>query len=129
MKAAAENLTSVSLELGGKSPTIIDSTATISDAAKRIAFGKFLNNGQTCIAPDYILVHEKVKTDFISKLKKEVIKLFGENGKIEETSASYARVVNQRNFQRLNKLLEDAVSKGAKVELKGDINENRKKQK
>ena len=123
MKAAAENLTSVTLELGGKSPTIIDSTATISDAAKRIAFGKFLNNGQTCIAPDYILVHEKVKTEFINRLKEEVIKLFGENGKIEETSASYARVVNQRNFQRLNKLLEDAVSKGAKVELKGDINE------
>lgn len=124
MKAAAENLTSVTLELGGKSPTIIDHTATISDAAKRIAFGKFLNNGQTCIAPDYILVHQKVKAKFIENLKEEVLKLFGENGKIDETSSSYARVVNQRHFQRLNKLLEDAVSKGAKVELIGEVNQH-----
>ncbi len=122
MKAAAENLTSVTLELGGKSPTIIDSTAIISDAAKRIAFGKFLNNGQTCIAPDYILVHEKVKDKFIDSLKKEVVKLFGENGKIDENSGSYARIVNQKHFTRLNKLLEDSISHGAKIELGGEVN-------
>jgi aldehyde dehydrogenase (NAD+) len=122
MKAAAENLTSVTLELGGKSPTIIDSTAVLSDAAKRIAFGKFLNNGQTCIAPDYILVHEKVKDKFIELLKKEVIKLFGENGKIDENSTSYARIVNQRHFKRLSQLLEEAVAHGAKMELSGEVN-------
>ena len=122
MKAAAENLTSVTLELGGKSPTIIDSTAIISDAAKRIAFGKFLNNGQTCIAPDYILVHEKVKDKFIESLKKEVVKLFGENGKIDEKSASYARIVNQKHFNRLNQLLDDSISHGAKIELGGEVN-------
>ncbi len=122
MKAAAENLTSVTLELGGKSPTIIDSTAIVSDAAKRIAFGKFLNNGQTCIAPDYVLVHEKVKDKFIESLKKEVVKLFGENGKIDETSASYARIVNQKHFNRLNQLLAEAIAHGAKIELSGEIN-------
>jgi aldehyde dehydrogenase (NAD+) len=122
MKAAAENLTSVTLELGGKSPTIIDSTAPISDAAKRIAFGKFLNNGQTCIAPDYILVHEKVKDKFIESLKNEVVKLFGENGKIDESSTSYARIVNQKHFKRLSQLLEEAVAHGAKIELGGEVN-------
>lgn len=122
MKSAAENLASVTLELGGKSPTIIDSTASISDAAKRIAFGKFLNNGQTCIAPDYILVHEKVKDKFLDRLKKEVVKLFGENGKIDENSASYARIVNQRHFNRLNQLLADAIAQGAKIELGGEVN-------
>ncbi len=122
MKAAAENLTSVTLELGGKSPTVIDSTAIIVDAARRIAFGKFLNNGQTCIAPDYILVHTKVKDKFIDALKKEVVNLFGENGKINESSASYSRIVNQKHFQRLNQLLTDAVDKGAKIELGGEVN-------
>jgi aldehyde dehydrogenase (NAD+) len=122
MKAAAENLTSVTLELGGKSPTIIDPTASISDAAKRIAFGKFLNNGQTCIAPDYILVHEKVKDKFLDSMKKEVVKLFGENGKIDEKSTSYARIVNQKHFSRLNQLLANAVEQGAKIELGGEVN-------
>jgi aldehyde dehydrogenase (NAD+) len=120
MKAAAENLTSVTLELGGKSPTIIDSTALISIAAKRIAFGKFLNNGQTCIAPDYILVHEKVKDEFVDSIKKEIVKLFGKNGKIDENSRSYCRIVNQKHFHRLNQLLNEAVSDGAKIELSGE---------
>jgi aldehyde dehydrogenase (NAD+) len=124
MRAAAENLTSVTLELGGKSPTIIDSTALISDAAKRIAFGKFLNNGQTCIAPDYVLVHEKVKDNFIENLKKEVISLFGENGKIDENSSSYARVVNQKHFNRIDSLVKDALARGANVEMGGELNGN-----
>ena len=122
MKAAAEHLTSVTLELGGKSPTVIDSSAIIGDAAKRIAFGKFLNNGQTCIAPDYILVNEKVKEKFITALKEEVLKLFGENGKIDENSSSYARVVNENHFIRLNELISDAVSEGAKIEMGGAVN-------
>lgn len=122
MKAAAEHLTSVTLELGGKSPALIDSTASIRDAAKRIAFGKFLNNGQTCIAPDYILVHEKVCDSFIEALKREVVELFGDDGKIDENCSSYARIVNQKHYQRLSKLLEDAVALGAKVELGGVVN-------
>jgi aldehyde dehydrogenase (NAD+) len=122
MKAAAEHLTSVTLELGGKSPTIIDETAELKSAASRIAFGKFLNNGQTCIAPDYVLVHEKVKDKFIEHLRAEVVKLFGAYGTVDESSTNYARIVNEKHFARLNQLLEDAIQRGAKIELSGEVN-------
>ena len=124
MKAAAENLSSVTLELGGKSPAIIDESANLKDAAKRIAFGKFLNNGQTCIAPDYVLVHEQVKEKFIEELKLVVKGMFGENGAIDESSSNYARVVNRKHFDRLNKILQDAVDKGAKIEMSGPVNKD-----
>jgi aldehyde dehydrogenase (NAD+) len=124
MKAAAENLTSVTLELGGKSPTIIDATANLKDAAKRIAFGKFMNNGQTCIAPDYVLVEEKIRDKFLAELKREVKALFGDNGTIDESSSSYARIVNPKNFQRINQLVQDAVQRGAKLEITGPVNES-----
>jgi len=123
MKAAAQNLASVTLELGGKSPTIIDSTANLVDAAKRIAFGKFLNNGQTCIAPDYILVEEKIKDRFIDLLRTSVLKLFGEQYIISESSPNYARIVNDRHFSRINQLIQEAIQKGAKLEMSGVSNE------
>lgn len=119
MKAAAENLTSVTLELGGKSPTIIDSSANLEDAAKRIAFGKFLNKGQTCIAPDYILIEERVKTEFIELLIKKILDLFGEGGKIDERAPNYSRIVNQKNFKRLDELIKNALDLGAKLEFDG----------
>jgi aldehyde dehydrogenase (NAD+) len=119
MKAAAENLTSVTLELGGKSPTIIDSTANLNDAATRIAFGKFLNNGQTCIAPDYILIEENIKKEFIELLITKTHELFGEQGKIDEQSSNYSRIVNQKNFRRLEELVKEAVQQGAILELSG----------
>ncbi len=121
MKAASVHLTSVTLELGGKSPTVIDETANLKDAAKRIAFGKFINNGQTCIAPDYILIHTDVKEKFIRLLKDEILKLFGEGKNIDETSPHYARVVNQKHFQRLSELLKDAVDQGAHPEMLGVV--------
>lgn len=124
MKAAAENLTSVTLELGGKSPTIIDATANLKDAAKRIAFGKFMNNGQTCIAPDYVMIEEKVRDEFLAALKHQVTAIFGENGTITEHSGSYARIVNSKNFQRINRLVQDAVQRGAKLEITGPVNES-----
>jgi len=117
MKAAADHLASVTLELGGKSPAIIDATANLKDSAKRVAFGKFFNNGQTCIAPDYVLVEEKVREPFLQELKKWVAALFGQDGVVDETSPSYSRIVNARNFQRLNALLQDAIKKGATLEL------------
>ncbi len=122
MRAAAENLSSVTLELGGKSPAIIDESADLQDAAKRIAFGKFLNNGQTCIAPDYVLVHEKVQSKFIDELRLVTIKMFGEHGTIKESSPNYARIVNRKHFDRLNRILKDAVEKGAKIEMSGPVN-------
>jgi aldehyde dehydrogenase (NAD+) len=123
MKAAASNLTSVTLELGGKSPTIIDATASLADAAKRIAFGKFLNNGQTCIAPDYVLVEEKIKDKFIATLREQVLILFGDRNSITENSPNYSRVVNDRHFARINHLIQDALQKGAKLDMKGEVND------
>ena len=102
-KAAAENLTPVTLELGGKSPCIVDETANLKLAAKRIVWGKFINAGQTCIAPDYILVQTKIKPQLIAYLKAEIITAYGEN---PEISSDFPRIINQKNWQRLCNLLE-----------------------
>ena len=122
MKAAAENLTSVTLELGGKSPTIVSSSARVKEAAQRIAVAKFINNGQTCIAPDYILVDERVASDFTTQLKDQVQKLFSENNQSIQASPHYARIVNQKHYDRLNSILQDALNKGAKLELVDPLN-------
>ncbi|MEI9919248.1 MAG: aldehyde dehydrogenase family protein [Bacteroidota bacterium] len=106
MKAAAERLASVTLELGGKSPAIIDASANLKDAAKRIAFGKFLNNGQTCIAPDYVLVDKSVSEKFISLLSENIKSIFNRD-------EDYGRIINDKHFNRLNNLLDDAIKKGA----------------
>lgn len=122
MKAAAENLSSVTLELGGKSPVIITRDASLNDAAQRIAFTKFVNNGQTCVAPDYVLIDEKLKDSFTKKLIEQVKKLFAENGGSIEESAHYCRIVNEKHFARLNDLLSDALNNGAHLELGGNVN-------
>lgn len=121
MQAAAVNLTSVTLELGGKSPAIIHASADLKDTARRIAFGKFLNNGQTCIAPDYILISEVVKTKFLEELKQEITRLFGDGKKIDRQSSSYGRIVNSHHFRRIAELWEDSLKKGATVEISGEI--------
>lgn len=97
-KAAAVNLTPVTLELGGKNPCIIDETANLKLAAKRIVWGKFVNAGQTCIAPDYILIQKNMKSHFIDYLKEEITKAYGEN---PIDSPDFARIVNTKNWQRL----------------------------
>jgi aldehyde dehydrogenase (NAD+) len=97
-KAAAENLTPVTLELGGKSPCIIDHTANIALAAKRLVWGKFINAGQTCIAPDYILVHQSVKTNLINQLQIEIKKAYGTD---IVNSPDFARIINLKNWERL----------------------------
>ena len=118
MKAAAEHLTSVTLELGGKSPAIVSDSARIKDAAGRIALGKFMNNGQTCIAPDYVLVDEKIADKFIETLIERTKKLFASNGNFEDSS-DYGRIVNNSNFARVQSLMEDAVDLGAKITWEG----------
>jgi len=120
MTAAAKHLTSVTLELGGKSPTIIDETANIETAARRTAWGKFLNNGQICIAPDYIFVHESKKDKFIQAVKKNLTHFYSEDAAAEP---SYCRIVNEKHFKRLNHYIEDAVEKGASIEYGGKIDE------
>lgn len=124
MKAAAENLASVTLELGGKSPTLVTSSARIKDAAQRIAMAKFINNGQTCIAPDYVLVHQTIATEFTSQLKQQVQKLFLGDKKNIQDSPHYARIVNQKHFNRLNALLQDAIDKGAKLQMSGPVEQS-----
>ncbi|HEY9879424.1 MAG TPA: aldehyde dehydrogenase [Leptolyngbyaceae cyanobacterium] len=103
MAAAAQHLTPVTLELGGKSPCIIDSDAQIETAAKRIAWGKFVNAGQTCVAPDYLLVNERVKPALIEALKKAIQEFYGED---PSASPDLARIVNERQFDRLVSLLD-----------------------
>ena len=102
-KAAAENLTPVTLELGGKNPCIIDETANLKIAAKRIIWGKFINAGQTCIAPDYLLVHNTIKTEFVDFLKKEITLAYG---KKPEISPDYPRIINAKNWTRLVQMIE-----------------------
>lgn len=102
-KAAANYLTPVTLELGGKNPCIVDETANLQLAAKRIVWGKFINAGQTCIAPDYILVHQKNKLKFLEFLKEEITNAYGEN---PEISVDFARIINSKNWSRLVKMIE-----------------------
>ncbi|MEO0554700.1 MAG: aldehyde dehydrogenase family protein [Bacteroidota bacterium] len=123
MRAAAEHLTSVTLELGGKSPTVVDETANIRDAAQKIAWGKFINNGQTCVAPDYILVHESIQDQFLSELRQYVSRLFDAGNQGFKQSEDYARVVNQKHLIRLLELVDDAVSLGAKLAIPKEVDE------
>ena len=105
MAAAARNLTPVVLELGGKSPCIIDRTADIKVAAKRIAWGKTLNSGQTCIAPDYILIHKDVKDAFVKAFAEEVRNLHGEDIKADR---HYVRMVNDKAFERVTGYIKES---------------------
>ncbi len=123
MTAAAKNLTSVTLELGGKSPTIVDETADIKTAAKMIAWGKFANNGQICIAPDYVFVHESKQKEFTEKLKSQLIEFYGDE---PEDSESYARIVNEKHFDRVKSYIDDAVNNGAKIVTGGNGNKDKK---
>ena len=116
MEAAAKNLASVTLELGGKSPTIIDETANVEAAARRIAWAKFANNGQICIAPDYLFVHESKKEEFLEKFKESIEGFYGLDAR---RSDAYARIVNNRHYQRLSGYLEDAKNRGATVAYGG----------
>lgn len=102
-KAAAERLTPIALELGGKSPAIVDQTANLEVAARRIAWGKFNNAGQTCVAPDYILVHQSVYPKFVKIMKKVIVEFFGKDS---QKSIDFGRIINERQFQRLESLLQ-----------------------
>lgn len=102
MEAAAKNLTPLTLELGGKSPAIVDSSANIRLAARRIAFGKVVNAGQTCIAPDYLLIHKSVKNEFISEYRKALLRFFPEND-----MSQMVTIITDKHYDRLKRLLTD----------------------
>lgn len=103
MKAAAERLTPVTLELGGKSPTIVDQTANLKNAAERIIWGKFLNAGQTCVAPDYVLVHHSVEKELIKNMIESIGKFYGDS---VIKSPDYGRIINVKQLDRLAELIE-----------------------
>ncbi len=119
MKAASENLTSVTLELGGKSPAIVDNTADLKDAAEKLVSGKFINCGQTCIAPDYILVHQEQCFQLVMEMKLAIQKMYDPNYKGIDKSPDLARIVNEKHFLRINGYLTDAINKGASLEFGG----------
>jgi aldehyde dehydrogenase (NAD+) len=102
MKAAARTITPVTLELGGKSPCIVAEDCDLARAAKRIAWGKFLNAGQTCVAPDYVLVQKEVKEALVERLKESILAFYGPD---PQQSADYGRLINESQFDRLSGLL------------------------
>jgi aldehyde dehydrogenase (NAD+) len=104
MEKAARYLTPFTLEMGGKSPCIVDETADLKSAARRIVFGKYLNLGQTCVAPDYLLVHESVRDEILSLIVEEIRKQFGEN---PLENPDYGRIINEKHFTRLLGLIDD----------------------
>ncbi len=112
MSKASVHLTPVTLELGGKSPTIVEASANIALAAKRIVFGKYLNAGQTCVAPDYILVDKKIHNEFLEAVKEEIEKQYGKNALYQD---DYGKIVNEKHFDRLTALInQDKVVVGGK---------------
>ncbi|MDJ0621024.1 MAG: aldehyde dehydrogenase [Calothrix sp. MO_192.B10] len=114
MAAAAKHLTPVTLELGGKNPCIIDKDIDIQTTARRIIWGKFINAGQSCVAPDYLLVNYQIKDDLLTAIKQNLQSSYGENPQL---SPDYARIINQKNFDRLEKLL-----KSGEIIIGGDTN-------
>lgn len=120
MTAAAKNLASVTLELGGKSPTIIDKTADIRKTARNLAWSKFLNNGQTCISPDHVYVHEDIIDEFCAAMEERVQHVYGKSIEDQSLNPDYCRIVNQDHFERLSALINDAVKGGAEIVFGGE---------
>ena len=123
MKSASVHLSSVTLELGGKSPTVIDKNCDLKKAAKRVVWAKLINNGQVCIAPDYVLIHEDIKNKFVKYVINSIKNLYGDN---INNSQSYCRIVNNNHFKRLKNLIDDSLKNNSKILYGGntDSNEN-----
>ena len=121
MRAAAEHLTSVTLELGGKSPAVIDETADLQEAASKIAWGKFTNAGQTCIAPDYVLIDGRVRDAFVTALRLRLDEFFGAEAGKRASTPDYGRMINARHLQRVSGLLEAAKSAGGDIIYGGEV--------
>jgi aldehyde dehydrogenase (NAD+) len=125
MAAAAKNLTDITLELGGKSPVIVDKSANIEKAARNIVWGKFINNGQTCIAPDYLLVDASIKEQLLNAIKAQIEQQW-QHGEAAKNNSDYGRIINKRHHGRLQALYDDAIKQGASVICGGDFDESTK---
>ncbi|NIM50754.1 MAG: aldehyde dehydrogenase family protein [Gemmatimonadales bacterium] len=119
MAAAARHLATVTLEMGGKSPAIVDASADVKAAAERIVWGKFFNAGQTCTAPDYVLVHATVADEFVSAVEQAAARLYGRDEAERRASPDFARIVDEPHFRRLVDLVERSVASGARVVIGG----------
>jgi aldehyde dehydrogenase (NAD+) len=119
MAAAAQHLASVTLELGGKSPTIVDATADVRQAARTLAWGKFTNAGQTCIAPDYVLAHDAIHDDLVAALRDQIGAFYGSSVVKQQASPDYARLVHARHTAHVTGLLRDALDAGATLAAGG----------
>jgi aldehyde dehydrogenase (NAD+) len=119
MKAAAENFAGVTLEMGGKNPAIVDASASIDNAAKKIAWGRVANAGQVCVAPDYVLVHQSVYEQFVASLVASMGAMYNADGAGFDKSAELMRIINDQHFTRVSRLLDDARAKGAKFATGG----------
>ncbi|MFT4644437.1 MAG: aldehyde dehydrogenase (NAD+) [Planctomycetota bacterium] len=124
MRAAADHLSSCTLELGGKSPSIVDETANLKEAATKIVWGKYLNEGQTCIAPDYILIHESVKEKFIALVKAEIENKYGDTDLKRIESNNLCRIINDKNYDRLKTLIKNTKSNNGKIEYGATFDDN-----
>jgi aldehyde dehydrogenase (NAD+) len=120
MAAAARHLTPVTLELGGKSPAIVDETADIARAAERLIWGKCLNAGQTCVAPDYLLIQEDRLAAFLAAARRVIENRYGADAAARRASPDYGRLVSEAHQRRLADLLEAAVEQGARIAFGGD---------
>ena len=122
MEHASRHLASVTLELGGKCPVVVDRTADLEDSAEKIVWGKFLNCGQTCLAPDYILVDETVEDRLLDHMGRFIDKFYNPYGEGIEASDSYARIIGSDHFNRLSSLLSEALETGAELVYGGTMN-------
>src|ERR1700730_5474199 len=120
--AAAKHLASGTLELGVKSPVIVDESANIGKAAKSVAWGKFTNCGQTCIAPDYAYVHESQLPQFVDAMKNAIATMYGAAAQ----SPDYCRIINHHHFERVCRLIDDATERGASIATGGERDEAQK---
>ena len=124
MGKAAKHLTSVTLELGGKSPAIIDETANVPKIARRLAWAKSINCGQTCVTPDYLIIHKSIRKEFIEEFESAITEFYDTSGKGADNSPDYCRIINDNHFQRLKFLYDDALKKGASLISGGDFDVN-----
>ncbi len=120
MRAAAEHLAGVTLELGGKSPAVVAEDADLGLAAQRIAWGKFMNAGQTCVAPDYVLVPQARERDFIERTGKAMANMFGKNAARRARTANFGRIVDDAAFDRLTAMLDGSIAGGARIDVGGE---------
>jgi len=122
MEAASKHLSTVTLELGGKSPAIIDTNSDLQKAADKITWGTFANAGQTCITPDYVFVHETQKEKFIDLLKANIEKKYFKNDQLNKED--YGKIISENHYKRLKNLFDDALNKGAQVKVGGTFEES-----